>query len=81
MNFDIKMVAVVFIIACYIATILIMIVILEATKKTRDAIKLREAILYQIGCFFTHCVKGGGSFPCVKIYVVDFYNSGGLFTT
>ena len=22
-------------------------------------LKLREAIVYQIGCFFTHCVKGG----------------------
>ena len=42
---------------------------------------IREAIGYQIGCFFTHCVKGGGSKPCVKIYVVDFYNSGGLLTT
>ena len=44
--------------------------------------KVREAILYQIGCFFSHCVKGeGGSNPGVKIYVVDFYNSGGFFTT
>ena len=41
---------------------------------------VREAIGYQIGCFFTHCVKGG-SYPCVKIYVADLYNSGGLMTT
>ena len=32
---------------------------------------LREAILCQIGWFFTHCVKGGGSNPCVKIYVAN----------
>ena len=44
--------------------------------------EVREAIGYQIGCFFTHCVKGvGGSNPCVKIYVVDLYHSGGLLTT
>ena len=42
---------------------------------------IREAIGYQIGYFFTHCVKGGGSNPCVKIYVADFYDSGGLLTT
>ena len=42
---------------------------------------LREAILCQIGCFFTHCVKRGGSNPCVKIYVVYLYNSGGLLST
>ena len=24
---------------------------------------LREAIVYQIGCFFTHCVKRGGGGP------------------
>ena len=42
----------------------------------------REAILCQIGCFFTHCVKGeGGSNPCVKIYVANLYNSGGLLAT
>ena len=43
----------------------------------------REAIVYRIGCFFTHCVKGGGggSNPCVKIYVADLYNSGGLLAT
>ena len=35
---------------------------------------LREAILYQIGCFFTHCVKGGrGSNLCIKIYVADLF--------
>ena len=27
---------------------------------------LREAILCQIGCFFTHCVKGGGVEPMCK---------------
>ena len=43
---------------------------------------VREAILYQIGCFFTHCVKGGGgSNPCVKIYVANLYHSEGLLTT
>ena len=43
---------------------------------------VREAVLYQIGCFLTHCVRGGrGSNPCVKIYVVDLYKSGGLLTT
>ena len=27
---------------------------------------LREAALYQIGCFFTHCVKGRGVEPMCK---------------
>ena len=44
--------------------------------------RIIEAVLYQIGCFFyTLCKGGGGSNPCVKIYVVDFYNSVGLLTT
>ena len=25
-----------------------------------SSLKIREAVLYQIGCFSTHCVKGGG---------------------
>ena len=33
-----------------------------------ESIEIREAILYQIGCFFTHCVKGGrgGVVPMCK---------------
>ena len=49
-----------------------------------EYLTLREAILYQIGChFYTLCKggRGGRSNPCVKIYVVDLNNSGGLLTT
>ena len=42
---------------------------------------LTEAIRYQIRCFFTHCVKGGGSNQYVKIYVADLYHSEGFLTT
>ena len=34
---------------------------------------LWEAILYQIGCFSTHCVKEGSN-HCVKSYVADLYD-------
>ena len=42
---------------------------------------LKEAPRYQIGYFFTHCVRGGEVEPIVKNYVADLYSSEGLLTT
>ena len=41
---------------------------------------LREPTPYQFSCFFIKLIKGGGGpFPFIKIYVVDFIYSGGLW--
>ena len=43
--------------------------------------QLREGTTDHFSCFFIKLIKGGGggSFPFIKIYVVDFIYSGGLW--
>ena len=40
---------------------------------------IREGILYQFFCFFIKFIRGGGSFPFIKIYDANFVYSGGLW--
>ena len=41
---------------------------------------VREATRNQFSCFFIKLIKGGGgSFPFIKNYVVNFVYSGGLW--
>ena len=46
----------------------------------RDLRALREGIPYHFFCFFIKFIKGGGgSFPFIKNYDVNFVYSGGLW--
>ena len=42
-------------------------------------VALREGTTYHFSCFFIKFIKGGGSFSFIKIYVVNFVYSGGLW--
>ena len=51
----------------------------EEKESQFSIVDLREPSPDHFSCFFIKLIKGGGSFPFIKIYVVDFIYSGGLW--
>ena len=56
-----------------------MIIFMSSSESTGSWFCLREANPDHFSCFFIKLIRGGGSFPFIKIYVVDFIYSGGLW--